>query len=78
MLFRLCDHQGDLVGGNGTIEEGPSLRKVQGNIKPKRLMVTSTKVWQSPWMGIVSMLSGPLGHCAKADSPREQIWVGPH
>lgn len=23
------------MGGNGTIEEGPSLRKVQGNIKPK-------------------------------------------
>lgn len=61
------------MGGNGTIEEGPSLRKVQGNIKPKRLKVTSMEVWQSPQMGIVA-----LGHCAKADSPREQIWVGPH
>lgn len=24
------------MGGNGTIEEGPSLREIQGNIKPKR------------------------------------------
>lgn len=70
------------MGGNGIIEEGPSLRKVQGSIKPKR----GGLAHGDKYINVVVTMEGDCfiaewlpGPCAKAEaSLKVQIWVGPH